>query len=112
MTSFLRAADRVLDASLLGYTRLGYSVRERAWAPLPRMDGQIVVVTGASSGIGRAAASRFSELGASVIDVVRDASRARSDASDVRVCDVSLLAGVRRLAASLPRVDVLVNNAG
>jgi NAD(P)-dependent dehydrogenase (short-subunit alcohol dehydrogenase family) len=112
MTSFSRAADRLLDASLLGYTRLGYSVRERSWAPLPRMDGRVVVVTGASSGIGRAAASRFAELGASVIDVVRDAPRARPEAADVRVCDVSSLADVRRFAEDLTRVDVLVNNAG
>jgi NAD(P)-dependent dehydrogenase (short-subunit alcohol dehydrogenase family) len=112
MTSFSRAADRALDASLLGYTRLGFAVRERGWAPLPRMDGQAVVVTGASSGIGRAAASGFAALGASVIDVVRDPSRAREGAADVRVCDVSSLAGVRRLAATLTRVDVLVNNAG
>ena len=112
MTSFSRAADRLLDASLLGYTRLGYAVRERAWAPLPRMDGLLVVVTGASSGIGRAAASGFAALGASVIDVVRDVGRARDDASDVRVCDVSSLADVRRFAAGLTDVDVLVNNAG
>jgi dehydrogenase/reductase SDR family member 12 len=112
MTSFSRAADRLLDASLLGYTRLGFEWRSRAWAELPRMDGRVVVVTGASSGIGRAAAARFAALGASVIDVVRDASRARAGASDVRVCDVSSLADVRRFAAGLTRVDVLVNNAG
>ncbi len=111
MTSFSPAADRFLDATLLGYTRLGFERRSRSWAALPRMDGAVVVVTGASSGIGRAAATRFAALGASVIDVVRDASRARHGA-DVRVCDVSSLAGVRRLAQSLTRVDVLVNNAG
>src|SRR5690242_9370665 len=111
MTSFSRAADRLLDASLLGYTRLGFEARSRAWSELPRMDGRLVVVTGASSGIGRAAAAGFEALGASVIDVVRDPARARSGA-DVRVCDVSSLADVRRLAASLTRVDVLVNNAG
>jgi dehydrogenase/reductase SDR family protein 12 len=111
MTSFSPAADRLLDGSLLGYTRLGYEWRSRSWSELPRMDGQVVVVTGASSGIGRAAAARFAALGASVIDVVRDPSRARRGA-DVRVCDVSLLSEVRRLAASLTRVDVLVNNAG
>jgi dehydrogenase/reductase SDR family member 12 len=112
MTSFSPAADRVLDASLLGYTRLGYEWRSRAWTELPRMDGRSVVVTGASSGIGRAAASRFAALGATVIDVVRDPPRAREDAADVRVCDVSSLADVRRFAQSLTRVDVLVNNAG
>ncbi len=112
MTSFSRAADRLLDASLVGYTRLGFSLRERAWAALPRMDGRVVVVTGASSGIGSAAAAGFAALGASVIDVVRDVSRAREGASDVRACDVSSLADVRRFAAGLTRVDVLVNNAG
>ncbi len=112
MTSFSRAADRLLDASLVGYTRVGFSLRSRAWAELPRMDGCVVVVTGASSGIGRAAASRFAQLGASVVDVVRDPSRARDDAADVRACDVSSPADVRRFAASLTRVDVLVNNAG
>src|SRR4051794_27621620 len=112
MTSFSRAADRVLDASLAGYTRVGFSLRSRAWAPLPRMDGAVVVVTGASSGIGRAAASRFASLGASVIDVVRDVSRAREDAAEVRVCDVSSPADVRRFAADARPVDVLVNNAG
>jgi dehydrogenase/reductase SDR family member 12 len=112
MTSFSRVADRVLDVTLLGYTRLGFEWRGRSWSALPRMDGQVVVVTGASSGIGRAAAAGFAALGASVIDVVRDPSRAREDATDVRVCDVASLADVRRFAASLTRVDVLVNNAG
>ena len=112
MTSFSRAADRLLDASLLGYTRLGFEWRSRTWSELPRMDGRVVVVTGASSGIGRAAAAGFAALGASVIDVVRDVSRARAGASDVRVCDVSSKAEVRRFAASLTHVDVLVNNAG
>jgi NAD(P)-dependent dehydrogenase (short-subunit alcohol dehydrogenase family) len=111
MTSYSRAADRLLDASLLGYTRLGFEWRSRWWSEVPRMDGRVVVVTGASSGIGRAAASGFASLGASVIDVVRDPSRARNGA-DVRTCDVSSMADVRRFAASLTRVDVLVNNAG
>src|SRR4051794_34444509 len=109
MTSFSPAADRLLDASLVGYTRMGYALRPRA--PLPRMDGKVVLVTGASSGLGRAAAEGFARLGASVLDVVRDPARARGGA-DVRVCDVSSLADVRRLAAELGRVDVLVNNAG
>jgi NAD(P)-dependent dehydrogenase (short-subunit alcohol dehydrogenase family) len=108
MTSFSRVADSVLDATLIGYTRIGYALRPRA--PLPRMDGKVVLVTGASSGLGRAAAEGFERLGASVLDVVRDPARARPGA-DVRVCDVSSLAGIRRFAATLGHVDVLVNNA-
>jgi NAD(P)-dependent dehydrogenase (short-subunit alcohol dehydrogenase family) len=109
MTSFSRAADRFLDFTLLGYTRLGYALRPRG--PLARLDGKVVLVTGASSGLGRAAAAGFEALGARVLDVVRDPSRARPGA-DVRVCDVSSMADVRRLCASVGRVDVLVNNAG
>ncbi len=109
MTSFSRVADRLLDATLVGYTRIGYALRRRD--PLPRMDGKVVLVTGASSGLGRAAAEGFEALGAHVLDVVRDPARARPGA-DVRVCDVSSLAGIRRFAAGIERADVLVNNAG
>jgi NAD(P)-dependent dehydrogenase (short-subunit alcohol dehydrogenase family) len=109
MTSFSQAADRFLDFTLLGYTRVGYALRPRG--PLTRLDGKVVLVTGASSGLGRAAAEGFEALGARVLDVVRDASRARPGA-DVRVCDVSSMADVRRLCSSVGRVDVLVNNAG
>ena len=109
MTSFSRVADRLLDASLLGYTRLGYALRPHG--PLPRMDGKVVLVTGASSGLGRAAAEGFEALGASVVDVVRDPSRAREGA-DVHTCDVSSMADVRQFAANFRYVDVLVNNAG
>jgi dehydrogenase/reductase SDR family member 12 len=106
--------DTVLDRTVVGgYSRAGYALRSRAWEPLPRMDGKVVLVTGASSGLGRAAAERFAALGATVRDVVRDLARARPGGSPL-VCDVSSLADVRRFVAELPdaRVDVLVNNAG
>ncbi len=121
--------DALLDCSLLGYTSVGYRIRERSWSPddLARMDGQVVLVTGASSGLGQAAAEGFARLGASVTILARDPERgeraraqtaARSGASDVslELCDLSDLSAVRALAerfgSRAPRLDVLVNNAG
>jgi dehydrogenase/reductase SDR family protein 12 len=105
----------------LGYTNLGYRLRARGFEPLPRMDGATAVVTGATSGLGQAAAQGFARLGARVVLVVRDAGRgervraALPDAGDHAVarCDLSSLSDVRDLATRLPdRVEVLVNNAG
>ncbi len=122
--------DSALDRTVVGgYTNLGYRLRSRAWsdAELARMDGKVVLVTGASSGLGLAAAEGFARLGATVWLVVRSASRGeaarltvmeRSGNRDVRVglCDLSELASVRRFAGCFveqaPRLHVLVNNAG
>src|SRR6185437_12867937 len=119
--------DTVLDRSVvLGYGSTGFEVRRRlpGWpADPPRMDGKVVLITGAASGIGLAAARGFAELGATVAAVARSAERA----SDVRkalsgadvhswACDVSSLTDLRRFAAGFAeaetRLDVLVNNAG
>ena len=78
------------------------------------------MVTGASSGIGRAAAIELAEQGATVVPVGRDAGRteqvARKVGGEPLVADFSSLAAVRTLADELlarhDRIDVLVNNAG
>ena len=78
------------------------------------------MITGASSGIGRAAAIELANTGASVVPIGRDARRtaavARKIGAEPFVADLSSLAEVRRLAAALidryERIDVLVNNAG
>ncbi len=122
--------DTILDRSVLaGYTRIGYRVRRGGWsaADLRPMGGKVVLVTGATSGLGLAAAEGFARLGAAVRLLARSAQRGeraratvveRSPNSDVQVnlCDLSDLEAVRqfaeRFSAQTPRLDVLVNNAG
>jgi NAD(P)-dependent dehydrogenase (short-subunit alcohol dehydrogenase family) len=85
-----------------------------------RFAGQVVVVTGAGSGIGAAAADRFAAEGASVVYADRDAGRlgrvAASPAALAVEADVADPASVRHLVAAtmdrFSRVDVLVANAG
>lgn len=90
------------------------------------MKGKVCLVTGASSGIGRATAVALAEIGSTVVLVCRDQARGRaalakvSSASEDRsadliVADLSSPASVRGLAAQFeakhPRLDLLVNNA-
>jgi NAD(P)-dependent dehydrogenase (short-subunit alcohol dehydrogenase family) len=72
-----------------------------------------VLVTGGGRGIGRAIAERFAEARHSVIACGRTPPRERlPDAIRFVVCDVTSKADVQQLFASLPALDVLVNNAG
>ena len=66
-----KALDTVLDRALIGYGNVGYNVRRRAWEPLPRLDGKVVVVTGAKAGLGRATVVGLARLGATVHLAVR-----------------------------------------
>ncbi len=122
--------DSVLDRSVIGgYTNVGYQIRSRGWSTseLPPLGGRVVMVTGATSGLGLAAAEGFARLGATVWLVVRNedggeraraAIAERSGNHDVHVglCDLSHLQSVtqfaERFAAQAERLDVLVNNAG
>jgi NAD(P)-dependent dehydrogenase (short-subunit alcohol dehydrogenase family) len=78
----------------------------------------LVVITGATGGIGRAAAVELSRRGAEVAIVGRDPDRVKETAGGVmheHVADLSSLDEVRRLADELleryERIDVLANNA-
>jgi NAD(P)-dependent dehydrogenase (short-subunit alcohol dehydrogenase family) len=83
--------------------------------------GATVVVTGASSGIGRAAARQLGDRGARVAVLGRDADRTRAvaasiDGAEAHIADFASLADVHRVADDLlrrfERIDVLANNAG
>lgn len=82
--------------------------------------GKTVVITGASAGIGAAAAHRFSELGATVAVVGRSPEKTAAVAAQVgggaHLVDYGSLDDVRRLAGELlaayERIDILANNAG
>jgi NADP-dependent 3-hydroxy acid dehydrogenase YdfG len=81
-------------------------------APSPR----VAVVTGASSGIGAATARRLAAEGFDVVVGARRVDRLESLAAEIDgralPLDVTDSASVEAFAASLDRVDVLVNNAG
>ncbi|HLM83096.1 MAG TPA: SDR family NAD(P)-dependent oxidoreductase [Gemmataceae bacterium] len=88
------------------------------------MEGKVVVVTGASMGIGEAIAKIFADAGASVVLLSRDANRAEAarhrvghtDRTLAMACDVRNREDIgRALELTLhhfDRVDVWVNNAG
>ncbi|MEU7724504.1 SDR family oxidoreductase [Streptomyces sp. NPDC040724] len=91
-----------------------------------RFGGQLVLVTGAASGIGRATAFAFAEAGARVVAVDRDAEGAARTADMARLVgaaeawaecvDVSDEQAMEKLAVKVAAeygiVDILVNNAG
>jgi NAD(P)-dependent dehydrogenase (short-subunit alcohol dehydrogenase family) len=91
----------------------------------PKVEGSVVLITGASSGIGRAAAHRFAEGGASLVLAARSATDLQTAAEECRQrgaeviavpTDVGVEAQVRELARAaverFGRIDTWVNNAG
>ncbi len=91
------------------------------------MNGRVVVITGATSGIGQAAAERLASMGARIIQVARDRNRGEIALRRLRECapgaahtvyysDLSRLSEMKRvasvIAAAESHIDVLINNAG
>ncbi len=93
----------------------------------PNLQTQTVLLTGATSGIGKAAAIALASLKATVVMVGRDRARSEAALAEVKakskndrvtllLADLGSQAQVRQLAATVrsrhPRLDVLINNAG
>jgi NAD(P)-dependent dehydrogenase (short-subunit alcohol dehydrogenase family) len=85
------------------------------------LDGQRALVTGATSGIGRAAATRLANRGAEVLVHGRDATRGAETVEEIiaaggkasfLAADLGDATDVQWLANEVGRVDILVNNGG
>lgn len=83
--------------------------------------GRVALVTGGSSGIGRAIASALSEAGARVIIAARTTAAIDTAVDDIRrrggschgiTADLSDRAGAHALADAAGEIDILVNSAG
>ena len=128
-------ADRVdaaLEWSVVGsFTRVGSALRRRLdhWAPLDERSlvGRVIVMTGATSGLGLEAARAFAAMGATVEIIARNAAKAEATCAEIRqatgnpkigflIADTGDLAALRRAGADLverhPAIHVLIHNAG
>src|SRR5579862_4763952 len=91
------------------------------------MQGKVVVITGATSGIGQVAAESLAGMGARIVQVARDRKRGQEAVERLRkagpnanhtihYADLLQLSEMKRVAAEIataePRIDVLMNNAG
>ncbi len=124
--------DTLLEISIVGsFSRPGYLARRRlfGWRD-PRPDalaGKTVLVTGATSGLGRATTDELAALGARVILLSRTGEKLEAvrdelieihgeDRFPIVVADMSSLAsvkaGVDQILATESRLDVFVDNAG
>lgn len=132
MSGWSRAVDAALEWSLVGsFTRIGAAVRRRleGWeAPSGQpMAGRVVVISGATSGLGFETARALAALGATVEIIARNTAKAKEKCQELRdasgnreigyvSADTGDLSAIRRAAAELsarhPSIDVLIHNAG
>ena len=123
-----RAADATLEFTVVGsFTRAGPAIRRRLdhWEDPVARPGRTVMITGATSGLGRAAAIELGRLGMTVVLVGRDQVRLDDVAARVRAAggialpeaaDLSDLEETadlaRRVQGEVECLDVLIHNAG
>ena len=83
------------------------------------LEGKTILVTGASSGIGRATAIECSKLGAQVVITARNEQRLKEtfdklegDSHQMVICDLADESAIDQMVEMIPHIDGLVNNAG
>lgn len=110
-----RVVDAALEVSVAGgFGSPGIRVRRRlaGWTEVPRMDGRSVLITGATSGIGAAAATELARLGARVGIVGRNPDRTAAAAARIEAEVLADHAGevgrARHAPAGTPLVEVFV----
>src|SRR5258706_14698030 len=94
---------------------------------MPDLRERVIVITGATSGIGLIAAGELAAMGARLVLVARDPARGNAAlarlreagpkaAHTIHYADLSTIAEMKRVASEIaaaePRIDVLLNNAG
>ena len=115
LTWFADAVDRTLELALVpSFTRIGYDVRSRLdhWTELDRYDltGRVVVVTGATSGLGLVTARALLAAGATIEILARNAAKTAEVCEQLRgeggpgqvdsvIADTSDLDAIRHAAA-------------
>lgn len=113
------------------FTSMGPAIRRRMhhWTPLESysLQGKVVILTGATSGIGKAAATLYAQAGATLVIVARNRDKANNLLASLEkdsgnpdlhavIADLGIREQVERIAEQLasqfPVIDVLAHNAG
>ena len=112
-----RMWDALLDKSVVGYTALGYR-----WRPHPPiavdLSGRVAIVTGATSGLGKSAATELARLGATTVLVGRNPEKTAKVCEDIQretgnanvrgeLADLSSMSQVRALAERIEHLERL-----
>lgn len=121
--------DGFLEASVVGsFTSVGYRIRSHGWADrdTESLAGKIVIITGATSGIGKQVATEMAHVGARLRLIARNETKAQKLVAELEessgntdigyyLADLSLVTNVQMVADEIlqaePTIDVLINNA-
>ncbi|HKK00106.1 MAG TPA: SDR family NAD(P)-dependent oxidoreductase [Desulfotignum sp.] len=121
-------ADHAILPGMLLFSRFGYSLARRFWTePAGTLYGRKVVLTGGTSGIGKAAAFRLAEKKAFLTIIARNKKKAQQVQQEIvektgnphvdyLLADLSLMQDIAHAARELQdkkkSIDILINNAG
>jgi dehydrogenase/reductase SDR family member 12 len=121
-------ADHAVVPGMLLFSRFGYALSRRFWTePAGTLFGRKVVLTGGTSGIGKAAAFQLAEKKAFLTIVARNEKKALQVQQEIMektgnphvdylLADLGLMKDIKQVARALQdkkkSIDILINNAG